>query len=167
MKDNNGKVIGNITIENAKIGLRNFLGREKQFNAAGKRNFCVFFNPDTDGDIIQRLIDDGWNVKWTKPRDEEDVPKPYIQVAVAFGEYPPSIWLVTSQSKTKLDETTVGLLDTAEIANVDLIIRPYNYNVRGQMGVKAYLKTMYVNIVEDAFASKYADIPGSEDDLPF
>ena len=168
MRDQEFKVHETIAIENANIGFRNFLGREKQYNPAGRRNFCVFFDPENDRELVDKLISDGWNVKYTRPRDEMDISKPYLQVDVKFGDYPPSIWLVTSTSKTKLDETTVGILDSAEIASVDVIVRPYNYSVRGQTGVKAYLKTMYVRIVEDAFASKYADIPGGYDnDLPF
>ena len=35
-------VKNNIVIENARIGFRNFSGKEGQFNPAGRRNFCVF-----------------------------------------------------------------------------------------------------------------------------
>lgn len=147
----------NIVIENARIGFRNFSGKEGKFNPAGRRNFCVFLETD----LAKELDSDGWNVRWLQPRDETEEPQPYLQVAVSFDNIPPKVILVTKKSKTPLDESSVDILDWAEIENVDLIIRPYNWDVNGKGGVKAYIKTMYVTIVEDEFESKYYDVPDS------
>lgn len=145
----------NIIIENARIGFRNFSGKEGKFNPAGRRNFCVFI----DHDLAAKLSGDGWNIRYLQPRDPEDDTQAYIPVAVNFKFNPPKIVLVTKKSKTKLEEDEVNILDWAEIAKVDLTLRPYNWEVNGKTGVKAYLKTMYVTIVEDDFADKYGDIP--------
>lgn len=146
----------NLTIENASIGFKNFSGKEGQFNPAGRRNFCVFF----DGETANNLKNEGWNIRWLKPKNEEDDPVGYLQVAVSFDHIPPKIILVTKRGKTQLDEESIDILDWAEISNVDLVIRPYNWNLpSGKSGVKAYCKTMYVTIAEDDFESKYYDTP--------
>lgn len=148
----------NIVIEGiSKLYFRNFSGAAVKFNPVGRRNFCIFLEPQ----IAENLINDGWNVRTLNPKQEGDEPQPYLQVTVMFGKIPPKIVLVTSKKKTTLDEATVNILDYAEISNVDLIIRPYNWEAQGKSGIKAYVKSMYVTIVEDEFASKYDDIPDS------
>lgn len=155
-------VEGKINIENARIGFRNFSGKGGTFNPEGRRNFCVFL----DTKLGEQLESDGWNIKWLQPRDEGDAPTPYLQVAVSYTNIPPRVVLVTSNGKTLLDEKTINMLDWAEIENVDLSIRPYNWEVRGKSGVKAYVKTMYITVVEDEFESKYHEVP-SQEELPF
>jgi len=83
---------------------------------------------------------------------------------VNFEKLPPKIIMITSGGKTVLNSETVNALDYAEIQNVDLIIRPYNWTSQPgtkneKTGVKAYLKSLYITIVEDEFESKYRDVP--------
>ena len=154
-------VNSNIVIENARLIFRNFSGKETTFNPAGSRNFCVLL----DNDLGEKLTEDGWNVKWLKAKDEEDPPQAYLQVTVSFVQYPPKITIITSSGKRDLDENSVNVLDWAEIEAVDLVIRPYNWSMpSGKSGVKAYIKSMYVTLVEDEFEKKYANIPRYSDD---
>lgn len=151
-----------IAIENARIGFRNFSGKEGRFNQAGRRNFCVFLELE----LAYNLQEDGWNVRWLEPRDEGEEKQAYLQVAVSYANIPPKVVLVTSNGKTVLDEDSISLLDWAEIDEVDLIIRPYNWTMHEgtkneKRGVKAYVKSMYVTIAEDEFEKKYYDVPDS------
>lgn len=147
----------NVSIENARICFRNFSGKAGTFNAEGIRNFCVIL----DDRLADQMKEDGWNVKYLKPREEGETPQPYISVAVSYRNIPPKIVLVTSHGKSVLSEDTVGTLDWAEIENVDLIFSPYPWEMNGRSGIKAYLKTMYVTISEDEFESKYYETPDS------
>lgn len=152
----------NLVVENANIAFRNFSGKESKFNRAGNRNFCVIFDKETG----EALKEQGWNVGILQARDEDEDPAYRLQVAVAFGKIPPKVYMISGRKKTLLDDDTIGNLDFAEIENVDLIIRPYNWEVNGKTGVKAYVQTMYVEIREDKFASKYV-FDEYEDEAPF
>lgn len=154
-KEKPTEVNSNITIENARIGFRNFTGKESQFNRAGSRNFCIFLEPT----LAKTLDSDGWNVKFLEPRDPDEERQAYLPVEVKYMRYPPKITLITGGGRQFLDEDTVNILDWAEFESVDLIVRPYNWELNGKEGVKAYLKTMYVTIVEDELAKKYRDVP--------
>jgi hypothetical protein len=146
-----------VVLEDRRILFRNFSGEEGLYNAKGKRNFNVLLEDDE----AEAMLADGWNVKYLQPREEGDKPQPRLEVSVAFGKNPPRIVLITGHGKTPLDESMVNLLDWAEIVNVDMIIRPYEWEVSGKTGVKAYLKSIYVTIREDELEQKYYDVPDS------
>lgn len=164
------RVKDNIHIAGASIFWRNFQGKKTEFNDEGNRNFCVRL----DDDLATKLEDDGWNVKYLKPRDDdpEQYEQPYMKVKVRFNPYPPIAFLINSKGKKRLSEETIGQLDWTRIKNCDLIISPYNYpamvDKKGKVlrpeGVAAYMKAIYVRILEDEFAEKYNDLPDLDDE---
>lgn len=169
--------VENIVMENVRIIYRNFAGREGRFNQEGDRNFAVLL----DDKVAKQLEKDGWAVRWLKPRpdDEEQHRQPILPCSVKYRDRSgrpvraPRIIMVTSRGRTNLSETEVEILDWADIINVDLIVRPYEWNMGGNGGLKAYVQSMYVTIREDELERKYADLDmipsrsGRVDEPPF
>lgn len=145
-----------VLMEGVRIIFRNFAGKEGQYNREGDRNFAVLL----DDTVATEMAQDNWNIKWLKPRDddEEEAPQAYLQVSVNFKGRPPRIVLITSRGRTNLAEEQIEMLDWADIQNVDLIVRPYEWTVNGRSGIKAYLQSIYVTIEEDALERKYAEM---------
>lgn len=139
-------------VEDARIIFRNFSGKEGQYNREGDRNFAVVLPPD----IAKTMLEDGWNVRLLEAREDGDDDTPYISVAVNFNNRPPRVVLLTSTTRTQLDEASVEILDWADIRTADLIARGYDWNVNGKQGTKAYLQSLFVTIEEDALERKYS-----------
>ena len=150
MKYNDNSVV----MEGVRIIFRNFAGKEGKYNREGDRNFGVLL----DDDIAEAMAKDGWNVKWLKPRDEDEKEQAYLTVAVNFKGRPPRVVMVTSRGRTPLGEEDVEVLDWADISNVDMIVRPYEWAVNGKTGIKAYLKSIFVTINEYELELRYADV---------
>ena len=147
-------VIPPVLIEDCRLIFRNFAGNEGQFNRQGDRQFSVVLPPE----VADKLVLDGWNVKYLDPREEGDDVVAYLTIAVSYKYRPPVVVIVSGDHRTPLTEETVDTLDFADIVSADLIFRPFNWNVNGKSGVKAYLQSLYVKIVEDPLAAKYRDV---------
>ncbi len=144
----------NITLEDVTIAFRNFEGKEDVYNRAGDRNFAILLDPE----LASKMLQDGWNVKHLKPRDDGDEPQAYIQVAVSYKARPPKIGMVTSKGMTFLGEAEVEMLDWVDIEVADVTLNPYEWVVNGKTGVKAYLQTLFVKIEEDYLQMKWTAI---------
>lgn len=147
---------GTVLMEGVRIIFRNFAGKEGKYNREGDRNFAVLL----DDEVATAMAADNWNVKWLQPRneEEEEAPQAYLPVSLSYKGRPPRVVLITSRGRTNLDETQVELLDWANIINVDLIVRPYEWLVNGKTGIKAYCQSIYVTIEEDALEIKYGEL---------
>lgn len=147
-----------LILRNCRICYRNFSGKATKFTPEGRRSFNVIL----DEGLARQLTDDGWNVKMKPARDDENALFCTLPVTVRFDILPPRIYLISGKTKTELDEDSVGALDYAEIEKIDLTINPRHYDVNGKTGIKAYLKSMYVTVVQDELASEYHDFDDEE-----
>ncbi|AXQ61296.1 hypothetical protein SEA_LIBERTYBELL_55 [Streptomyces phage LibertyBell] len=165
------KYIPEMQLDGVRLIWRNFEGREEQFNAEGNRNFHVVLPED----VAQEMIKQGWNVKQKPPRDEEDEPFYYLKVKVSFKFKAPRLTTVSKKWDPKLNrqklvrnllpEELVLTLDMFEFEKVDLILSPSRWNVRGESGVTAYVKTGFFFIKQDALEERYAQIPFADEDI--
>lgn len=147
--------MNDVTLRNVRIIFRNFAGAPTRFNAAGgKRTFSILLN-ETEANELSSM---GFNVKALKQRDPDDDPAFHLPIEVSYRVKPPRIVFISNQGRkrTVIDEDTVGLIDYTEIEKIDLTINPYPWEMENAHGVKAYLKTMYVTIREDALDIEYA-----------
>jgi len=158
-----------IVLRNVKLVYRNFSGNASKFNRAGSRNFAVVFH---DKEEAEKYAQKGWNVRSREARNEDEEPMYYLSVQVNLESFnPPHIYMgPDKKNMITVDEKNISELDHADILGCDIQIRPYNWEVNGSSGVKAYLQTLYVYIEEDPFADDYAEeeFPGEDpEDLPF
>lgn len=154
----NHKVRDNVTIEDSTMMFRNFSGNATQYNQEGNRNFCLLLDPPS----AKMMGELGWPVKQLKVNEEYDngeAPQDFIRVKVSYRGRPPRVVLVTKRGKTALEEQDIDVLDMADVQYVEATLNPYNYEVNGNRGVSAYLKSLYVFLKEDYLDEKYAHIP--------
>lgn len=167
-----------LQIDEARITHKNFSGEASKFNREGDRNFSLIIpNQEVvlhDGELIPEarydeeldvyvatltdvLINKGWNVKIKPPREEDDEPFMYLPIKVKFNDRGPAIYLRSGKAMTKLNEDTISCLDDVDILNVDLDVRPYDWEVNGKAGRTAYLQSICVTQKIDRFAARYAE----------
>lgn len=173
------RVTEELKLEGCRLMWRNFAGEKRLYNENGKRQFAI----PLEEPLALTLREIGWNVRDNSKKVEEAKLQGnelellyHLDVTVKMdSKNPPRIFLISKRwdeveqmekpSRTLLDEDTVGLLDVARFANVDLILRPYNWEMSGKKGVSAYLKTLFAELEQDELEQKYAHIPIDNEQL--
>lgn len=143
-------------VDGRDVRFKNFSGAKTDFNAEGVRKFTILLTEEEAAELQEK----GWRIKMLENKKEPNSPLvPSIRVRVSFGVVPPKIYMVTSRKKQLLDESTVMLLDTAEITKLDIVLTPYVSKMSVDGYASAYVKTAYFNIVDDdPFEDDYAEI---------
>lgn len=137
----------------------NFSGdpeRDKYGSDQRKANLII---PDIE--LARELIDEGFNVKLTKPKEGEEegfVPKYFISIKLNYeSKWPPRVYLVTSSGKSvPLDAKSVECIDYMWVENVNVVLNKYE----GLNGKSLYIRSMEVfqMVDDDPIAAKYAEM---------
>lgn len=162
------RYIEDVQLDNVRVIYKNLSGREEAYNAEGQRNFHVVLPTE----IAEKMTAEGWNVKKRDPREEGEEPLYHMKVKVSFKIKPPRVTMVTKKwnpelqqqtaMRTLLTEDLLMLLDHAEFDRVDMILNASKWEVRGEKGVTAYLKTGFFFIHQDPLEERYANIPDQD-----
>lgn len=145
-----------LQIDGARIIHRNFAGEASKYNREGDRNFSLVIPTQ---EMADALVEKGWNIKIKPPRDEDEEPFMYLPVKVKFNDRGPTAYLKSGDNvPVRLNEDTIACLDEIDIVDVDLDIRPYDWEVNGKLGRTAYLQSIHVIQDVDRFAARYEEI---------
>ena len=166
---------GVLQIDGGRIVHRNFEGRPSKYNKKGDRNFSLVIPNALLIDVCDEIPDDaiatetvadylsslGWNLKVKPPREEGEEEFIFLPIKVNLNGRV-NIYLASGSRMTKLVEETVPVVDSIDIEEVDMDIRPYHWEVNGKTGTAAYLQTMKIVQRVDRFKEEY--ISNSEDE---
>lgn len=136
-----------LLIKRANLIFKNLSGKDTQYTK-GKKTFSIVIE---DPDTATSLIADGWNVTPLKSRSEDDDPRWKLPVEARYDNFPPRVVMRRKgRPDVELDEESVGCLDYAHITNAYVNLNASVWtNREGRTCIKAYLKSMIVDIDED------------------
>lgn len=172
----------NIFIEHAKtIYFRNFSGnRDDKFNELGIGKINIIIPSDCQ-DLINDLTEAGWNLRLSKPVDDDESTREYYIPCIIDwrnDDRPPKISMKIGDKLIRLTNRTKNRLDELYVTNIDVTIHPFDYRDKypdaAGPGIKAYIRDMVVTGEADPMTQKYgmmmdADESGDllDEDVPF
>ncbi|MBS6180532.1 MAG: hypothetical protein KH921_07065 [Erysipelotrichaceae bacterium] len=135
----------------------NFSGDPKRDRFGSDQRKGNLIIPDVEQ--ARMLIDEGFNVKLTKPKEGEEegfIPRYFISVKVNYdSKWPPKVYLVTDVNDgVLLDEESIECIDDMWVESVNAVLNPYE----GPNGKSLYVKSMEVfqKIDDDPIAARYS-----------
>lgn len=151
------------------IKFRDFKGRG--FEDSGDRpNIGIWID---DMDQVQRMVDNGWAVKFTEPEDPDEEPRAYIKLKVYWPKNPdytgPKIMLITDGIQLPMTPESIGNLDAVDILKVDIKAHWFPYEKGKKTFHCSAIDALYVTAKEDRLERKYRMMQTEDDDeeVPF
>lgn len=151
------------TVEEARIGFKNFAGEVGPYNKDGKKDFALMIDND---ELLNDLVEQGYNVKYPKPNPEinpeEDTRSPYLMIKVDRQVSPLVIKVDVNGaelSRQRVPNEETGMLDWLSPKTIDLVVRPYDYSDSGftnGTGISAWLNEIVYVVEVSPLEAKYA-----------
>lgn len=143
----------------------NFAGDKSKDRWGDDRRKANIIIPDPRQ--AQEMIDAGFKVRQTKPREDDDpdefIPTYFVQALLKYSDryghplkYPPKVYLVNMDGEpVPLSEESVSCLDRISVANVNVILNSWQTE---DGSYSLYIRTMYVeqDFDDDPYAARYA-----------
>jgi len=146
-------------IVDSEVRARNFGGVEKKsgnrtVNTEGRRNFLLYITEE----IAEQLKEFGCEVKYTTPRDENDVARPFVSMNISYYLKPVEAHLIANGVDTLLDEDHLYQLNDFEFKNLGLVVELGKEKVH-QNGVRyipMFASQIWAEITPSYFGTRYA-----------
>ena len=154
---------------------RNFKGEEQRdrttgkiVNGTGRRNFLLFLNDE----VAEELKTYGCEVKYTRPRDDNDIPRPYMSINVSYNLKPVEAHLIANNQDTMLDEQRIGTLNDVDFKNLGLVLEfgREKTHLNGVTFIPVFASQIWAEIVPSYFGARYSYLNtpiGTEAEVPF
>lgn len=158
-------------IVDREVRARNFAGKEKKdpvtgrtVNSEGYRNFLLFIPED----IAEELKAKGCEVKYTKVKDPNDEPMPYVSITVSYYIRPVEACLISNNNPTMLDEAHMYTLDNVDFKNVCIEVEfgREKTHLNGAKYIPIFLQKIYAQIVPSYFNEKYGHLNNPAPEAP-
>lgn len=173
-----GPIVRGVSIDgilDENVRSRNFKGAEQHdrntgriVNGQGRRNFLLFLADE----VADELASYGCEIKFTHPRDDNDTPRPYMQLNVSYNLKPVEVHVISNNVDTQLDESHVGMLDDVDFSNLGLVLEFGKEKVHqnGVHYIPAFVSQIWAEITPSYFGARYAYLnngTGAEAETPF
>ena len=146
-------------IIDSEVRARNFGGIEKKVgnrtvNGEGRRNFLLYVSEE----VAEQMKEMGCEVRYTTPRDENDIPRPFVSMNLSYYLKPVEVHLISNGIDTLLDENHVYQLNDVDFKNLGLVVE-LGKEKEHQNGVKyipMFVSQIWAEIVPSYFANRYS-----------
>lgn len=135
----------NFSLEDVEITYKNFSGRATDHTPEGNRTFGIVIRHE---DVVNEMFRDGWRLKCIPGSGESHPDVHYLPIHLWYRRLPPYVTMKNNDGNSYLSESEIYILDELDLMYADIDVVGYHWEVNGNRGVKAVLRTLSVAVDE-------------------